>query len=299
MALTPEQEAGVIALLARQRKTISDLEAAIVAEGDMLLPSEKASSTKSLSVDNIKDYIQENLNLNSVANITTAAGNTILTNSSARHQNFTGATTQTCTLPDSTTMEEGDFFDVSNQSTGLIAVNYNGSSLASLVPTGAVIRFKLLDNGTSDGTWIIIRLAGASVFFRSFRNTSTQTIAPSTPTKIQLNGESFDSHGYFDSSTNYRFTPLVAGYYQINGCAMITGITGNRMECMIYKNGSPVAVGDSNPGSGDMRAAINDVVYLNGSTDYIELWVRHFSSDGNESLQNGSDTTYFSGFLII
>jgi hypothetical protein len=43
------------------------------------------------------------------------------------------------------------------------------------------------------------------------------TITSNTFTKVQINTEEFDTNSNFDSTTNYRFTPTVAGYYQVNG----------------------------------------------------------------------------------
>ena len=53
--------------------------------------------------------------------------------------------------------------------------------------------------------------------FSAYLN-ANQNIATSTFTKIALNAELFDTDNNFDTST-YRFTPTVAGYYQINGLA--------------------------------------------------------------------------------
>jgi hypothetical protein len=51
--------------------------------------------------------------------------------------------------------------------------------------------------------------------FRAFRNTSAQSVTAATWTKVQLNGETFDTATCFDSTTTYRFTPNVAGYYSL------------------------------------------------------------------------------------
>ena len=45
---------------------------------------------------------------------------------------------------------------------------------------------------------------------------SGQTISNATHTKIQYNTEEWDTNNNYDNATNYRFTPTVAGYYQIN-----------------------------------------------------------------------------------
>jgi hypothetical protein len=102
-------------------------------------------------------------------------------------------------------------------------------------------------------------------------NTSAQSITTATPTKVTLDTEVFDTNNNFASS---RFTPTVAGYYQINGLIRVTGtaITGGIAE--IYKNGSVYAYGQAFDGLGPSSAQIgvSEIVYLNGSTDYVELW---------------------------
>src|SRR6056300_700866 len=46
-------------------------------------------------------------------------------------------------------------------------------------------------------------------------NSSDQSVSSSTNTKVILDNEDFDTDNCFDAS-NSRFTPTVAGYYQIN-----------------------------------------------------------------------------------
>jgi hypothetical protein len=66
---------------------------------------------------------------------------------------------------------------------------------------------------------------------------SGQVIGASVATKIQFQTEVFDTAAAFDSTTNYRFTPLVAGYYQATGGIYFgAGAQGNQLY--IYKNGS-------------------------------------------------------------
>lgn len=126
---------------------------------------------------------------------------------------------------------------------------------------------------------------------------TAQTIAASTATKVVLGTEVYDTHGYFDPSTS-RFTPLVAGYYQFNATCYVTGVTGNRLEAMLYKNGAKVVGGSSTAttGTSDMLSKLSEIFYMNGSTDYMELYVIQYSTDGNETLQ--STSTSLSGFLI-
>jgi hypothetical protein len=101
---------------------------------------------------------------------------------------------------------------------------------------------------------------------------SNQSISALTYTKVQLNTETFDTANAFDSTTNYRFTPLVAGYYQVN-FSLSGSNAAYQLSPAIYKNGSaylytgiPTGTGNGNLASGSC------VIYLNGSTDYIEFY---------------------------
>jgi len=134
--------------------------------------------------------------------------------------------------------------------------------------------------------------------FRAFRNTSPQTI-PATNTwyKVQFNGETFDTDSCFDSTTNYRFTPTTAGYYQIN-LNVYHSLTGNPsyMVCSIYKNGSSyvnneVVLNGQNYAS----TAASDLIYLNGTTDYVEGYALQ---QLNSTVTNGSNITNFSGTWV-
>ena len=57
---------------------------------------------------------------------------------------------------------------------------------------------------------------------RAYRNTTNQAISDDSWTKVQLNAESFDIGGEFDSTTNYRFTATTTGYYLVCGQIKIT-----------------------------------------------------------------------------
>ena len=114
-------------------------------------------------------------------------------------------------------------------------------------------------------------VAGNGPAFSAYLS-ADQTITSSTFTKVQLNAELFDTNSNFDTATNYRFTPLVAGYYQISG-GLLVDSSATSMRLAIYKNGSNYkTIGRSNL-SIDNTIAGSSVVYLNGSTDYVEIYV--------------------------
>lgn len=88
--------------------------------------------------------------------VATAAGTTTLTVSSNRYYQFTGITTQTVVLPDATTLLVGDQFTISDKSTGIVTINYNGGSLAATLQANNSVIIALINNSTSAGTWDII-----------------------------------------------------------------------------------------------------------------------------------------------
>jgi hypothetical protein len=148
-----------------------------------------------------------------------------------------------------------------------------------------------------DNTGTIITTAstfgGTGPAFRAYRN-GNQTISAATGTKIAFNAEDFDTNSNYDSTTNYRFTPTVAGYYQINANA---GFTTGSGQLNIYKNGSNYQTGVEVTYNASMGGhfSINDLVYLNGSTDYIEIYT--YLTTGT-TITSGSTNTAFSASLV-
>lgn len=108
---------------------------------------------------------------------------------------------------------------------------------------------------------------------------SNQTVLTGQ-TKVQLNTELWDTNNNYDNSTNYRFTPTVAGYYQVNFYANCTGST-SLIQCSIYLNGSNSAAG-SEPTTGN-ASQVSALIYMNGSTDYIEFYIYTGSGGGTVS----------------
>jgi hypothetical protein len=112
---------------------------------------------------------------------------------------------------------------------------------------------------------------GADTPAFSATRTAAQTISAATWTKIQFSTEEFDTNNCYDPTTNYRFTPNVAGYYLIT---VIAETNASSTMCVaVYKNGSTYRrVWSSNPGTG-MSGIVTSLVYMNGSTDYVEGYV--------------------------
>lgn len=122
---------------------------------------------------------------------------------------------------------------------------------------------------------------------------STQSIGGSTWTKMQCNTEEFDTNSNYDTS-NYRFTPTVAGYYQVSA-SMNCSPANNFAAVAIYKNGSIYKQG-ANGGPSVNSSIVSTIVYLNGTTDYIEAYA--IQGSGTTLTPAGISYNYFNGCFL-
>lgn len=137
-------------------------------------------------------------------------------------------------------------------------------------------------------------------------NSSAQSVANGTWTAVQLQTESFDTASCFNNTSGtvggipaYSFLPNVAGYYQISGNVTIAQ-TGSYYETVaIYKNGAVDKAGSITFASAGSYPSSNvsAVVYLNGSTDYVTLYVLHAQGSAQNTV-NIAANTYFTGALV-
>ena len=126
---------------------------------------------------------------------------------------------------------------------------------------------------------------------------AAQSLTSNVFTKVALNAENFDTASAFDSTTNYRFTPQVAGYYQINAGVNFAFTTGIAF-CEIYKNGANYKTGNVCAGNTAtaVLSTVSSIVYFNGSTDYIEIYV--YQNAGTQNCGTGIANTYFNGAMV-
>ena len=122
--------------------------------------------------------------------------------------------------------------------------------------------------------------------------TSAQTISAATWTKVTFNVEDWDTNSNFASD---RFTPTVAGYYQISGMYTVNG-SGTESRCNIYKNGSSFkTLGASNPYVAGSSNGGSALIYFDGSSDYVEIYAYNQAS---AACLTGADLNYFQGIGI-
>jgi len=153
-----------------------------------------------------------------------------------------------------------------------------------------------------DETGTIISSTSSQVAGPAFAGYSSnyQVISNGTFTKLQIDAEDFDTNSNYDHSTNYRFTPTVAGYYLFTGRVEVTTNPSATDQLLgVYKNGSNHAYIGERTGNAVTRGISGTVlIYANGTTDYFELYY-YQATGGNLTIDIGTTPRrcQFSAFL--
>ena len=143
--------------------------------------------------------------------------------------------------------------------------------------------------------------------FEAYMSSNQTSISDATETKVQVNTEVFDTDNCYDNSTNYRFTPTVAGKYYVYGKVHVDDAAGNmrNAQTWIYKNGSSYTFSVVNFHSGDTtdgEAAspnVSAVIDMNGTSDYVELYgLADLVSGTGNFLGNSNRPTTFGAYRI-
>ncbi len=113
-----------------------------------------------------------------------------------------------------------------------------------------------------------------------------QNLANTTLTKVQWDLETFDTDNCYDNTTNYRFTPNIAGKYFVYAQTLIAENNSSDLEkaqVHIYKNGSSILQSDFDFRANPIilaTACISSTIICNGATDYIEIFA-YMDSNGH------------------
>ena len=172
---------------------------------------------------------------------------------------------------------------------GTITLGQSGETIT--IPSGATIN---LSNATQTG----VGGANTPAFYAYL--SSSQDIADSTNTKIQFNTELFDTDNTYDNSTNYRFTPGVAGKYVITVQMLnTTGTDFDNFRVNLKKNGSEIVQGRGANFNGD-GIHYSTIVTAN-TTDYFEAFFYHTKGSTTAVAGNTGDPqlSFFGAYKII
>ena len=132
--------------------------------------------------------------------------------------------------------------------------------------------------------------------FRSYIS-GAQAITNGSYVKAQFDTESYDVTNDFDSTTNYRFTPSVAGLYLVS-----VGINWGSTEdtksyfISIQKNATVDTVLEIElHASGTDPLIMNGsaIINMNGSTDYLEVYVYNGGTVSKNIGGSGNNRNFF------
>lgn len=132
---------------------------------------------------------------------------------------------------------------------------------------------------------------------------ANQTLSQNTTTKVTFDSEAYDTNNNFASNA---FTPTVAGYYHVSGNMFLNGTYSRNylVSLLTYKNGAAfarnvVSVAMGNGGDFSIAVAMPPV-YMNGTTDYLELYAYQYdySAGSTMTILGGSTYTTFGAYLV-
>ena len=177
------------------------------------------------------------------------------------------------------------------QMTGSIVMSGSTSGTTTIIPS-AVAGSNTATLPAATGT---VMVSGNMPAFSAYGNTATpQAITTATLTKVLLPNTNFDTtSGMFASS---RFTPTIAGYYIITaGVGDSTGASTGIIQCFIYKNSTRYAFSASPNNTGGSNPSLSQIIYFNGSTDQVELYINQTSGS---SMNVGGTSTASQGVFL-
>lgn len=181
--------------------------------------------------------------------------------------------------------------------TAAAGVLTDGSVTNAKLATNAVTADKIA-SGAVTAAKLASGISGTGPVFKASKS-GNQVISNVTTTKITFDTEDFDTNSNFASST---FTPTVAGYYQVNASLVWnTASAAAFAQCIIYKNGAAASIGNIPTNtSANTVSQVSDIIYCNGSSDYIEVYARQATGASLAILATHSlgGSTSFSAALV-
>ena len=186
------------------------------------------------------------------------------------------------------------------------AAPHSGSSnwTLTLPPNDGAANEFLQTNGSGVTSWAA---AGGdnTPAFQAWRITSSQSIANDTDTKLEFQGEVYDTDNAYDNSTNYRFTvPAGEGGKYMFYCGVHSDCENNgAYQTAIVRakvNGSYMIIfNDTNYVAGYIRKATHagSAVLDLAAADYVELYFQGTkSSSTGTNFTITANATYYQSF---
>ena len=182
------------------------------------------------------------------------------------------------------TIQDADGNNIINESSNTITVGASGDTT------------NVIGTLNKDG----VAVANTPAF--EARLGSGHAVANNTWTKINVNTEVYDTDSTYDNSSNYRWTPGVAGKYVIYGQVGFDSMSDQKYVYMaLYKNGSQLwtdgtALNQTSAAS-TLGAAVRGTWSIDlDADDYVELYGYQNNGDSRNST---AGWCYFGGYKIV
>ena len=150
------------------------------------------------------------------------------------------------------------------------------------------------------GTTVSGAMSNTPAFFAYQSEGTGQSIPSQSWTKVQVEDEIFDTHNCYDNTTNYRFTPNIAGKYLLQAQANFNVAATFVYHLNIRKNGNELysRTGVQYISATNIGQHTSYLVEANGTADYFEFYI--FNNDSSaRNLYPNSTYTWFCGHRII
>ncbi len=195
----------------------------------------------------------------------TGAGTTVLTVDSTELQYFTGATTQTVTLPVVSTLVLGQRYEVHNLSSGNVTVQSSGAN--SIQVMGANSKLELiciLITGTSAASW--------NAVYSSATGGTVTSVAASVPSVFSISGSPVTTSGTL--AMTYSGTALPV----LNGGTGVTTSTGSGANSLATSPTLTTPVFSGNPSgtivSGQYTPTYANIVNVSAFAANVASYIR-------------------------
>jgi hypothetical protein len=173
-----------------------------------------------------------------------------------------------------------------NGSTDYLSVHADASVSYNVVPNNFWFSASLTNQTLTE-------VVGTTASVRASIN-AAQAIPQNVITKVALNQAQFDPQSWLNYANN-RIIPTIPGYYQFSSLGSWQVTTEFNRSIQVRKNGAAITVADTFTAGGTME--LSDAVYMNGSTDYLELYVFQASAAA-VNLDNNIAYTFFIVSLV-
>lgn len=172
--------------------------------------------------------------------------------------------------------------------------------------SGSTLEFGGAGDTVSVGSGATVTGFGVSNDCVLVKRSTDQTVTANTVTKVQFDSEIYDSNNWFDSSTNYRFQPNVAGNYLCHANIAISSFHYDNLNIAIlfYKNGSEFLGTSGSAGYYPTEFFMNysGIINLNGSSDYVEVYLKSETQNAtieSSQIQTTSGTCTTASFVRL